>query len=87
MGAAPLQVFRRVFGESLVLLAAGLVAGVPLVLVAARAISKIVLGVDTGDLLIPALAALLVTVIAALAAYVPARRASRVDAMVALRYE
>jgi ABC-type antimicrobial peptide transport system permease subunit len=57
------------------------------VLVAARAISKIVLAVDTGDLLIPALAALLVTVIAALAAYVPARRASRVDAMVALRYE
>jgi predicted permease len=87
LGAAPLQVSRRVFGESLVLLAAGLVAGVPLVLVASRGVSKILFGVDTGDPLIPAFAALVVTLIAALAAYVPARRASRVEAMVALRYE
>jgi predicted permease len=87
LGAEPGNVFRRVFGESLVLLAAGLAAGMPLVLTASRPVSKILLGIDTGDPLVPVLAALVVTVAAALAAYVPARRASRVDALVALRYE
>ena len=87
LGAAPGQVFRLVFGESLALLGLGLAAGAPLVVAASQPVSRVVLGVDVSDPLIPALALLVVTLAAAVAAYVPARRASRVDPMVALRYE
>ena len=87
LGAVPGRVFRLVLGESLTLLGLGLLAGAPLVFAAARPASAVVLGVDVRDPLILGGAALIVTVTAALAAYVPARRASRVDPMVALRYE
>ena len=87
LGAVPGRVLRLVFGECLVLLGLGLVIGAPLVLAASRPVSRVVLGVDVSDPLIPALAMLVVTLSATLAAYVPARRASRVDPMVALRYE
>ncbi len=87
LGAVPGRVFRLVFGESLALLGLGLLIGAPLVLAASRAVSRVVLGVDVNDPLIPALAAVVVTLTAAFAAYIPARRASRVDPMVALRYE
>jgi predicted permease len=87
LGAAPGRVFRVTFGESLTLLAVGLLAGAPLVIAAARPVSQVVVGVDVTDLRIPLLAILVVTAVAALAAYLPARRASRVDPMVALRYE
>jgi predicted permease len=87
LGAVPGRVFRLVFGESLALLGLGLLTGVPLVLAASRPVSRVVLGVDVSDPLIPALAAVVVTLTAAFAAYIPARRASRVDPMVALRYE
>jgi ABC-type antimicrobial peptide transport system permease subunit len=87
LGAVPGRVFRLIFGESLALLGFGLVAGAPLVLAASRPVSRVVLGVNVDDPLIPALAAAVVTLTAALAAYIPARRASRVDPMVALRYE
>jgi predicted permease len=87
LGSPPGRVFRMAFGESLVLLAVGLAAGIPLVLAASRPVSKVVFGVNTSDPLTLVLAALVVSVTAALAAYIPARRASRVEAMVALRYE
>jgi predicted permease len=87
LGAAPGRVFRFVLCESLLVIALGLVAGMPLVLAASRPASTVVLGVDVGDPLIPALAALAVTIIGGVAAFVPARRASHVDPIVALRYE
>jgi predicted permease len=87
LGALPRRVLRLVFGESRVVLAFGLAIGTPLVVAASRPISRVVVGVDVSDPLIPVLAALVVAITAALAAYVPARRASRVDPMVALRYE
>jgi predicted permease len=87
LGAVPECVFRLVFGESLALLGLGLIVGTPLVMAASRPASRVIIGVDVSDPLIPALAVLVVTLTTALAAYVPARRASRVDPMVALRYE
>ena len=87
LGAVPGRVFRLVFCESLALLGTGLLMGAPLVLAASRPVSRVVLGVDVGDPLILVGAALVVTVTAAFAAYIPAWRASRVDPVVALRYE
>ena len=87
LGAVPGRLFRLVFGECVVLLGLGLLIGTPFVLAASRPVSRVVLGVDVSDPLIPALTVLVVTLSATLAAYVPARRASRVHPMVALRYE
>jgi ABC-type antimicrobial peptide transport system permease subunit len=87
LGATPGRVFRLVFSETLGLLGLGLVIGLPLVLAASHPVSGVVLGVDVRDPVILAVAVLVVTLTAALAAYLPARRASRVDPMVALKYE
>jgi predicted permease len=87
LGAAPGRMFRLAFGESLALLALGLGFGTPLIVAASRPLSKVMLGVDVNDPRIPVFAALVVIISAAAAASLPARRASRVDPMVALRYE
>jgi predicted permease len=87
LGAVPGRLFRLVFTEALALVGLGLILGTPLVLAASRPASKVVLGVDTGDPVILAAAVIVVTVTATLAACLPARRASRVDPIVALRYE
>jgi len=87
LGAAPGRVFRLIFYESLTLLGLGLAVGTPLVFAASHPVSRVVLGVDVSDPLIPTVAVVVVILTAAFAAYVPARRASQVDPMVALRYE
>jgi predicted permease len=85
LGASPPRVFAMVLWESLALLAIGLVAGAPLLLGAARLIANVVLGVDLRDPLIVCGSALVVALAAGLAAYLPARRASSLDPVAALR--
>jgi predicted permease len=87
LGAAPRRVFRMVLAESLGLLLAGLLAGTPLVVAAARAASKVVAGVDVNDPRTAIAAALAVAFAVALAGYFPARRASRLHPSAALRNE
>ncbi len=87
LGASPPRVFAMVLLESLGLLAIGLVAGAPLLFGAARLIANVVLGVDLRDPLIVCGSALIVALAAALAAYLPARRASSLDPVAALRSE
>jgi predicted permease len=87
LGATPGRVLSGVFGESLTLVIVGLLVGGPLVLLATRPLSAMLFNVDARDPATLIGAALALTAVAALAGYVPAWRASRVDPLVALRHE
>jgi len=87
LGAEPSRVLWMVMRESLTLAALGVAIGIPVSLAAARLIASVLYGLKTTDPATIALAALVMIAVAALAAYLPARRASKVDPMVALRYE
>jgi predicted permease len=87
LGAPPRRVLWRTLRESLTLVAIGLAAGLPLSLWTERLVHDLLFEVGAGDPLSLASAAALLFASAAVAAYLPARRASRVDPVVALRYE
>jgi len=87
LGAKREDVVRLILGDGIRLLLAGACLGALLTLMSVRLISSLLFGVTTTDAgtLLWVLGVLLVSVVAA--SYVPARRATRVDPMVALRYE
>lgn len=87
LGAAPRDVVRMVLGQGLRLALAGTAAGIVAGIVLMRVMQSVLYGVSPADPLSFAGAAILLTVVALTACYVPARRAMRVDPMVALRYE
>jgi len=87
LGARRSGILRGVLVEALGLVLLGLVLGVPVALGATRLISSQLYGLKPDDALTLALAALLLAVVALLAGYIPARRATKVDPVVALRYE
>ncbi len=87
LGAEASGVLWMVMRESLTLAALGVAIGIPVSLAAARLIASVLYGLKTTDPATIALAALVMIAVAALAAYLPARRAAKVDPMVALRYE
>jgi ABC-type antimicrobial peptide transport system permease subunit len=65
----------------------GIAAGIPLALAGARWIQGMLFGVGGVDPVVIMLASLLLIVVASIAACLPARRAARVDPMIALRHE
>jgi ABC-type antimicrobial peptide transport system permease subunit len=87
LGAERMHVRWLVMREVLVLVAIGIVIGVPAALLSSRLVASMLFGLRATDgaSLLAAVAVMLA--IAALAGYLPARRASRIDPMVALRYE
>jgi predicted permease len=87
LGARRPQVLWMVLRESLELVAMGVVLGIPLAFAFARLISSQLYGITKGDPLTICVAMALQASIAAIASYIPARRATRVDPMEALRYE
>jgi len=87
LGAEQRDVLWLVVRETVGLVLIGLAIGLPTALVATRLISSRLFGLTPTDPLTITLAALLLIVVSAFAGYLPARTASRVDPMVALRYE
>ncbi|HET7698782.1 MAG TPA: ABC transporter permease [Vicinamibacterales bacterium] len=87
LGAREAQIFGLVVGESLKLAAAGLALGLAGAALVGRALERLLFGVRATDVLTFAATALLLVVVAAVASYVPARRAMRTDPIEALRAE
>ena len=87
LGASRANVLRLVLRSAMLQLAIGLAIGIPLALAGGRLVSSLLYGVKSSDPWILAVAALVLAACAAAAAYFPARRAAKVDPMVALRYE
>ncbi len=87
LGAERRNIIWMVLRESLLLVAIGLAVGVPAALAAARLISSQLFGLKSTDPLSLLIAVVLLTLVAALAGYLPARKASRVNPLIALRYE
>jgi Acidobacterial duplicated orphan permease len=87
LGANRRNVLMIVMREAAILVTAGLTVGTVLALVVARTASALLFGLQPNDPATFAMAVTLLVVIAAVASYVPARRAARLDPMVALRDE
>jgi len=87
MGAERREVLGMVLRESMLLVAAGVVIGLGLSLAAGRMIASQLFGLEPTDPATMVAAMLVMLAVSVMAGYLPARRAARVDPMVALRYE
>jgi predicted permease len=87
LGAQPSDVARPIFREALTLAAIGVAIGIPVALVLVRGIRSVFYGIEPHDPITVIGTILIMLTVAALAAWIPARRAAKVDPMEALRYE
>jgi predicted permease len=87
LGAQPRHVVGRVLGSSLRLVLSGIALGVPATWGASRGIESMMFGVSPTDPSAAGAAVLVLALAALIAAYLPARRASRVDPLTALRHD
>ena len=87
LGAAKPQVLRMVVGEGLALTSLGIGLGIAGAAAVTRAMSGLLFGVSSADPLTYLAVSSLLMAVALVACYIPARRASHVDPLVALRHE
>src|SRR5262245_12926361 len=87
LGANTHEIFRLVIGNGMSLALGGIVIGVPAALILTRLMEGLLSGVTNSDPLTYLAVVVLLALSALLASYVPARRATRVDPIVALRTE
>lgn len=87
LGARRGDVLRMVIRQGMALVLLGLAVGIPSAFFATRLMSSLLFGIGTHDVVTFASATALLLAVSLIACYVPARRATRVDPMVALRWE
>jgi ABC-type antimicrobial peptide transport system permease subunit len=87
LGAPPVDVVVMMLRQGLLPVGLGLLTGVAIALAISRTFAGLLYGVTSTDPVIYLSVCLLLLAIAAVAAYIPARHAARVDPVVALRYE
>jgi predicted permease len=87
LGAQPRDVLRLVIGQGMRAVLVGVVIGVGAALALSQLLTQFLYGVHDRDPVTFAAVAILLTLVALAACYIPARRAMRVDPIVALRYE
>jgi putative ABC transport system permease protein len=87
LGAQPAHILRLIIGQGLRLIVSGIVIGLAAALVLTRFLSGLLFGVSATDPLTFVLITLLLALVALLACWLPARRATKVDPLIALRYE
>jgi putative ABC transport system permease protein len=87
LGADRRNMLWLVLRETVGLVIGGIVVGLPVTIAGTRLIEKLLFGLTPADPLTMALAILVMLIVALAAGYLPARRASSIDPMIALRYE
>ena len=87
LGARRSDVLRQVLRQGMALVLAGEIAGSAVAVLMLQLVSGVLYGVSPRDPSTFSMVVLAFTMVALIACYIPARRATRVDPMVALRYE
>jgi len=87
MGAAPRDILRMVLSQSVVVVGVGLAVGLAAAFAGTRAIASLIVGVRPTDATTFVTVVILLAAIALVACWIPARRATQVNPLVALRYE
>jgi predicted permease len=86
LGAKPREIFRLVVGQGMALALVGLLVGLPLALGMGRAVAGLLYGIAPNDFGTFAGVAAMLAAVALAACYIPARRAMRVDPVIALKH-
>ena len=87
LGAHPRDLMKLVLRQALKLTGIGLAIAVPISFAVSRVMANLIFGIVAADLVVVAVFTFLLAAVALVAGYFPARRATRVDPLVALRYE
>jgi ABC-type antimicrobial peptide transport system permease subunit len=87
LGAQRVNVLWLVLREALLLVLAGVVVGIPAALLSSRLLNSMIFGLKSTDPVSMLIVTVLLGAIAAFAGFLPARRATKIDPVVALRYE